>query len=82
MREHRKLLGDIMQLLPKSKKGKERCKRDGNMGWEIFSEVDTVFFSDRLGPWWYIDNGSPNAARWIHSTDDKDFKLITTEQVK
>ena len=70
-----------MQLIPKTKKGKERCKHDGDTGWEIIKVKDTILFSGELGPWWFIDNGSPGASRWIHSTDDKDFKLIT-EQVK
>mgnify|MGYP003650375840 CR=1 FL=1 len=68
-----------MQLIPKSKKGKERCKRDGDTGWSIIQVTNAVFFSNEVGPWWRIWNGNLNTSRWVHSTNDDDFKLITTK---
>ena len=69
-----------MQLIPKSKKGKERCRRDGDTGWSIVQVKNTVLFSNEAGPWWFISNGNPNVSRWIHSTNDDDFKLITSKE--
>ena len=64
-----------MKLIPKSKKGRERVKRDGDTGWEILRTSDRVLFSSDPGPWWFIENATPNSARWIHSKNDVDFEL-------
>ena len=68
-----------MKLLAKTKKGRERCKRDGDTGWKIIEVKNSVLFSDELGPWWHISNGNPDASRWVHATKDKDFQLVGEE---
>ena len=62
-----------MKLIPKSKKGKERCKRDGSTGWKVIKVSERVQFSDNSGPGWFIENSTPDSSRWIHSINDKDF---------
>ena len=66
-----------MKLIPKSKKGRERVKRDGELGWEIIRTSHRVLFSSEPGPWWFIGNDTPNSSRWIHSYRDEDFELVT-----
>jgi len=68
----------MIKLKGKTKKGKERVKRDGSDGWQVTRIAEVVAFDNRLGPWWHIKNESGNdfAERWIHSIDDKDFEVI------
>ena len=64
-----------MKLIPKSKKGRERVKRDGDFGWKIIETRDRVLFTTTPGPWWLIKNDTPNSSRWVHSTNDIDFEI-------
>jgi len=60
-----------------SKKGKERIKRDGSE-WVTVRTSDRVLFSPKKGPWLFIipPNGDQMASRWIHATDDENFKIV------
>ena len=66
-----------MKLAAKSKKGKERLKRDGDE-WIVIRTADTVLFSPKKGPWLFIipPNMDQHASRWIHATDDENFQII------
>jgi len=61
-------------------KGKQRVKRDGSE-WYVVREEDSVAFSTEHGPWLLIDvahvpdSNISNVARWVHKTNDKDFKV-------
>ena len=65
-----------MILAGKTKKGRERIKRDGANGWRVKRIVDKVQFSDRSGPWLWVENDSPNSLRWIHATHDEHFGIV------
>ena len=64
-----------IKLIAKTKKGRERLQRDGDTGWKVIQVENSVQFSDTIGPWWLISNGKSEASRWVHATNDKDFKL-------
>ena len=64
-----------MKLLGKTKKGRQRTRRDGSTGWRIVRVTDSVLFSNRVGPWLLIENDDPHSRRWIHSVSDNDFEL-------
>ncbi len=68
-----------MELKGKTKKGRERLKRDGTDGWKIMETADTVLFSTERGPWLLIskreDSMGPES-RWIHETRDPDFEIV------
>ena len=66
-----------MKLIGISKKGKERIKRDGDE-WIIIRTADRVVFSTKKGPWLFINtpDGDERTSRWIHASDDENFKII------
>ncbi len=68
--------GNILTLSFKSKKGKERLKRDGAENWVVKSVVTSVQFSSKKGPWLLINKKSKITSRWIHATSDIDFTII------
>lgn len=71
-----------MKLRGKTKKGRERIKRDGADGWFLIRTVDHVLFTTEKGPWLFISKGCPrcagtdNTSRWIHETRDPDFEIV------
>jgi hypothetical protein len=67
-----------MKLKGKTKKGRERIKRDGADGWEIIRTTDWVAWSSDRGLWLFIGlKGVNNSkARWIHETRDPDFEIV------
>lgn len=68
-----------MRLAAKSKKGRERLKRDGADGWQVIRTRDTVQFSSERGPWLFVaktPDGRGPESRWIHATRDTDFAIV------
>lgn len=73
----------MLKLRGKTGKGRNRIRENG-AEWEIIGIAHGVFFDERRGPWWFVrpvgqKDDSPKA-RWIHSTDDKDFAIEETEK--
>jgi len=67
-----------MKLKGKTKKGRERIKRDGADGWSIIRTTDWVAWSSDTGPWSLVlpASGNHSRSRWIHETRDPDFEVI------
>jgi len=63
----------MVTLQHKTKKGKERIKRDGADKWFVRKTRQRVAFSPEKGPWLLIDNGNSASMRWVHATRDRDF---------
>jgi len=69
----------IISLKPKSKKGKERLKRDGEKQWYVLGIEEKVLFSTEKGPWLHlvkVGAFKANTARWIHQNNDPDFEIV------
>jgi len=62
-----------VSLVGKTKKGKERVKRDGSE-WNIKETRDSVAFSSNNGPWLLLENES-KVLRWVNKTNDDNFSL-------
>ena len=79
------LLGKIVQLKGISQLGKNRIRSHGDR-WTVLAETDRVLFApSAVGPWLFL---TPNvagpglgqddkAARWVQSTGDPDFIVVT-----
>lgn len=66
-----------VNLIGKSKKGKERIKRDGAEDWLVMKVSDTVLFSDEHGPWVRLGKeGIPQSIRWVNLNNDLDFQIV------
>ena len=70
-------IGSKITLEGITKKGKERLRRDGSSNWLILSIVDRVMFSNERGPWLLLKKHKTTNSRWIHETNDKDFKITS-----
>jgi hypothetical protein len=70
------MVGEMVTLTGKSKRGKERVERDGSTGWKVREIKDRISFTDKRGPWLLLDNGKPKAMRWVHATDDDHFIIV------
>ena len=60
-----------------TQKGKNRIREHGEF-WVLVRTSDSVIFNSLPGQWFLVapcNNGS--ASRWIHSTNDKDFEIIS-----
>jgi len=69
----------VINLTSRSKKGKERLKRDGEKQWYVLGIEDSVLFSTEKGPWLHlvkVGAFKANTARWVHQTNDPDFKIV------
>jgi len=62
----------------RSAKAKQRLKRDGDK-WVVRKVEDKIQFSQKKGPWLLIDNGNPNASRWVHAHIDDHFLVKLDE---
>lgn len=78
----------IYTLAGISKRGKQIVKEHGDR-WERVTSLDTVLFSDKKGPWLYLEPIGElrqattarearieTAGRWVHSLTDDDFKVM------
>ena len=61
-----------------TQKGKNRIRELGSE-WTLVKEKESVLFSQVTGPWWLIIplSGDETKSRWIHSTKDKDFEVVS-----
>ncbi len=68
-----------MKLAGKTKKGRERVKRDGADGWTIQRTEERVAFSSDRGPWLLVIPAclTESKSRWIHETRDFNFEIVT-----
>ena len=68
-----------MKLAGKTKKGRERVKRDGADGWTIQRTEDTIGFSTDSGPWLLVIPAclTESKSRWIHESRDPNFEIVT-----
>jgi len=63
-----------MKLTGKTKKGKERVKRDGSEGWIVVRTADKIACSNKSGPWFLMQNGdNEKSMRWVNMRDDEHF---------
>lgn len=75
------LLGKEIQLKGLSQKGKNRIK-ENNTIWVVLAETDSVLFAPgKPGPWLFISpigkDQNDKASRWIKSSDDPDFEIVS-----
>lgn len=77
-----------LTLIPLTKRAKQIVKQHGER-WEVVNKRDRVLFSDKDGPWLYVqplteerapaDNARAarieSAARWVHAFNDENFKV-------
>jgi len=70
------MINKTIKLKGISKHGKDRINQYGE-NWKIEQVVDKVAFSTEIGPWYGISSEVKNDFRWIHSNNDKDFKIKT-----
>lgn len=69
-------VGDILTLDWKNKRyGKARLCQYGNV-WIVEFVANKVSFSDKPGPWLEIRPEYGTDARWIHETDDHNFRIV------
>ena len=67
------MINKIIQLEGKTKKGKERIKRDGPF-WKIIRASNKIFFSSENGPWLLVQSEENlNVSRWVKQNNDFDF---------
>lgn len=67
-----------VKLHPKTNKAKNKINEAGKPEhWLVLEERDFVAFSDRSGPWLYIqpENNLQQNERWVSTTDDPDFTV-------
>jgi hypothetical protein len=66
-----------MKLRGKTKKGRERIRRDGEDGWTVIRTIDCVAWSSDTGPWILVlpADGNHSRSRWIHEKRDPDFEI-------
>jgi hypothetical protein len=69
-----------VELKAKTNKAKNRLREAGTSNWVIMQQAETVAFSQRDGPWYYIrpdlSQDKRDHARWVSGTDDPDFTVI------
>lgn len=78
----------IYTLAGISKRGKQIIKEHGER-WECLRALDKVLFSDKAGPWLYVEPlgemrvantvreaREETGARWVHVFTDDDFKVM------
>ena len=75
------LLGKQIQLKGLSQKGKNRVREHGDR-WTVLAETDVVLFApSNHGPWLFVvpmgRDQTDKASRWVRSTDDTDFIIIS-----
>ena len=75
------LLGKTIQLKGISQKGKNRIRENSNQ-WTVLAETDVVLFAPgKHGPWLFVApigrDQNDKASRWVRSTDDTDFIVIS-----
>lgn len=70
------IIGETIEIEGVSRKGKNRVREQGST-FEIEEIKDRVLFSDKSGPWLLLKSNNPNHGRWIHATEDKDFRIKT-----
>lgn len=63
-----------VKLIAKSKKGKERIKRDGEW-WHVLKVVAEAlpFSAGDVGPWLFLEAEKTHDTRWVRQTHDTDF---------
>ncbi len=70
------MLNEVLTLTWKDKrKGKPRILTHGTR-WLVLGVNETVLFSDKPGPWLKIQSLHSRDIRWIHQTDDENFKIV------
>ena len=62
------IIGETIEIEGISRKGKNRVHEQGST-FKIEKIQDRVPFSDKIGPWLMLEH------RWIHSTNDPDFRI-------
>lgn len=77
----------MIKLIAKTLKGKNKLQNAKVKGacddWKVLQQKDKVLFSDEIGPWLRIvpltENGEEimSLSRWVHSSNDKDFDIMT-----
>lgn len=78
----------IYTLAGLSKRGKQVVKEHGER-WECLQQREKVLFSDKKGPWLYVEPlgelrvatnvreaRKKTAGRWIHALTDENFKVM------
>jgi len=68
------IVGQTIEIEGVSLKGKNRVREQGST-FEIERIENRVLFSDKSGPWLLLKSKNPNHGRWIHATEDKDFRI-------
>ena len=69
-----------MKLIAKSPKGKQILKELGD-NWKVVETRDKVLFSDRAGPWLFIQPNTCHRvlnqlrSRWIHKDGSVDLEI-------
>lgn len=70
------MVGEIITITWKNKNhGKPRILLNGDK-WEVVRVADSVLFSKQPGPWLLLKSVETVDCRWVHQTDDPNFKII------
>lgn len=57
-----------------SQKGKNRIRENGEE-WTVLAIRLTVKFTSEPGPWILVESLKTGHVRWVHVSNDKDFKV-------
>jgi hypothetical protein len=55
--------------------GKNRVREQGTEV-QVLRVSDHVLFSSKQGPWLYVETLDGKHSRWVHATDDSNFRFI------
>jgi len=70
----------ILTLKGITQKGKNRIRECGDK-WKVIEEQEKNVFNE-YGPWLFIEPITDKEKfRWIHKNNDKDFEIISKEEV-
>ena len=69
-----------IRLVGKTNKAKNRLREAGTSNWVVIAIAESVAFSQRDGPWYYVRPDSSqdkrDHARWVSGTNDPDFTIV------
>lgn len=76
------MIGKKLELVPKTRKGKNIINNAGTSLWSIEKETERVLFSSKVGNWAYVVPAKwPSAwkdrhGRWVNIDEDINFSFV------